>query len=171
MNTIKIQENKSKHRATPHLEGVVEGEPEQEEVGEVLGERERGKGDPVDEPLRVVILGAALNGLEGPERRVHHTHHRRNQAHTINQQRQQHDGRGQACELKTPGWRWFFFLHTRKINKKPTEGEVRALDARGLFSLGHVRGNRAVHLVQDSVQLVYNGCNMVHGSQSRWQIF
>ncbi|KAF1775836.1 hypothetical protein GQ600_17710 [Phytophthora cactorum] len=46
------------------LEGVVEGDPVEQEVGKDLDEVEAGVHDPVREPLHVVLLVVRLDGLE-----------------------------------------------------------------------------------------------------------
>lgn len=49
------------------LEGVVKGNPVQEEVDKDLDDGEEGVHDPVDEPLGIVSPGLRLDGLEGLE--------------------------------------------------------------------------------------------------------
>ena len=51
-----------------HLHEPVHGDPPDEGVGEELGDGEDGEDDPVHQPLRVVRLGARLQGLDRPAR-------------------------------------------------------------------------------------------------------
>ena len=81
-----------------NLEGVVKGEPEEENVGKVLEEGKGGKGAPVNEPLCVVILVGRLNGLEAAEDGVRHADHGRDDAHAIKQQRKEHKTKQRACQ-------------------------------------------------------------------------
>ncbi len=61
-------------RHAPQEEGAldqpVEGDPADEELGEEFTDGEGGEDDPVHEPLRVVVLGRALQGLDGAVSRV-----------------------------------------------------------------------------------------------------
>ena len=49
------------------LEGVIKGNPVDEEIGEGLEDGEKGENDPVDQPLMVVRLGLGLDGFEALE--------------------------------------------------------------------------------------------------------
>jgi len=55
------------------FECVVEWDPIQHQFHEDLQDTEDGEDHPVDQPLRVVALGLALDGLEGLVRRVDET--------------------------------------------------------------------------------------------------
>lgn len=46
-----------------YLAHIVEGEPEEESVGDGLDNAEESVNNPVGEPLCVILLGSALNGL------------------------------------------------------------------------------------------------------------
>ena len=63
-----------------HLDYIVgqtssdEAYPASNEVGKVLYNREEGEDDPVGEPLRIVVLHRALQGLDGAVGRVEEAH-------------------------------------------------------------------------------------------------
>ena len=48
--------------------------PASDEISEVLNNGEEGKDDPVGEPLRIVVLHRALQGLDGAVGRVEEAH-------------------------------------------------------------------------------------------------
>ena len=53
---------------------TIEAYPASNEVGKVLDNREEGEDDPVGEPLRIVVLHRALQGLDGAVGRVEEAH-------------------------------------------------------------------------------------------------
>jgi hypothetical protein len=56
------------------LEGVVKGDPVEKNVDKDLDNGEKGKNDPVDQPLRIVALVFGFNRLEGLEGGVEKAH-------------------------------------------------------------------------------------------------
>ncbi|ETN01906.1 hypothetical protein PPTG_23982 [Phytophthora nicotianae INRA-310] len=89
------------------LEGVVEGDPVQQEVGKDLDEVEAGVHDPVREPLHVVLLVVRLDGLERAVGRVHEAHEVADEssaeAHEQQQQNQSRAARHQVQLLHARG--------------------------------------------------------------------
>ena len=55
------------------FKGIVKGDPVEEEINKGFNDGEKGKDDPVDEPLNVITLLFGFNGFKGLEGRVEET--------------------------------------------------------------------------------------------------
>jgi hypothetical protein len=55
------------------FKGIIKGDPVEEEINKGFNDGEKGKDDPVDEPLNVITLLFGFNGFKGLEGRVEET--------------------------------------------------------------------------------------------------
>jgi hypothetical protein len=84
------------------LEGMVKGDPADEEINKGFNDGEKRKDDPVDEPLNVITLLFVFNGFKGLEGRAEETNDGAKNASANSDSKEEEDGEdGASAEEKT----------------------------------------------------------------------